>query len=156
MKQIFIALLSLIFLISLTACSISINQTGSENTQIANPMVAKESLEEINSAIGSSIVKPSEDVTNERFYLISDSIGEYDFTLNGISYTLRVAQTEDDISGIYVGNTTIGKTIGEGMAVCYEGGQWMKQFKDGIQYSLASDYKEGLTEEIYSVMAKIF
>lgn len=111
MKKLLTVLFVLLMCLSLGACS---KQEPAEEPSIGmpNPMVEYNSLEEINEKVGVKLVKPGVmGVADEKFFVISDTIAQYDFNVNGISYTARASKdTAEDISGIYVD----GKTIFEG------------------------------------------
>ena len=76
---------------------------GADST---NPVVAVDSLEEINEKLGGALTTPgvagSEDVS---YSIIGDELGEYVFKVNGLEYIYRFQNnTTDDISGIYGSN----------------------------------------------------
>ena len=78
------------------------------SSQVKNPMVAKNSLDEINEITHGNIHKPGVmGITQEGFYIVESkegNIAEYDFVLNDIGYTIRFSDTivKKDISGIYI------------------------------------------------------
>lgn len=77
---------------------------GEGSAQIPNPMSEKASLDEINSAANTNIQRPGFDVTDESFFTITTDdmvVADYRFTLEGVEYTLRGANTAEDISGVY-------------------------------------------------------
>lgn len=72
--------------------------------QIPNPMVEKSSIEEINSAAGTDIQRPlAFSISNEKYFVINTDVpvADYRFTIDGIEYVLRAANTMEDISGVY-------------------------------------------------------
>ena len=81
---------------------------GCSSNTVENPMLPKNSLDEINEITHGSIHKPGVmGITQEGFYIIESkegNIAEYDFVLNDIGYTIRFSDTivKKDISGIYI------------------------------------------------------
>ena len=126
------------------ACSNTTAAPQADSTMAVNPIQSKESLDEINTAIGCSIKKPEGlTVTDEHFSVIAGTIGEYHFSMDGISYTLRVSATKDDISGVYVDGKTLGEaadtsTSGTADTVIFAEGMWTRWFYGDMQYSLLS------------------
>ena len=112
---------------------------------LVNPMQAVSSLDEINSAIGCHVKAPADiAVSEEAFFVISGTVGEYRFSVDGIHYTLRASATADDISGVYVDGKTLGEAAGaagDGSAdtAVFDGGMWTHWFEGDMQYSLLSD-----------------
>ena len=70
---------------------------------LANPMTVCATLDEVNTAAGTKLVKPGDEVTDEVFTTIKGEpvLGQYQFTLSGVTYTWRAANTTNDITGIY-------------------------------------------------------
>ena len=126
MKKIILTALALTLALSLAACGK--NETGTPTTDaptdavtadeteagdtglagIANPMVEYASLDEINEKAGTAIALPEGTaVEDEQFFVISENLAEYRFTLDGIEYTVRgAAEDGTDISGLYTENGT--------------------------------------------------
>lgn len=75
-----------------------------------NPMTEYKSLEEVNAIIGGNLSSPGVmGVSGEHFFVIdcgSYKIGEYQFKVNGLDYTLRCARVAQDISGVYIDGDT--------------------------------------------------
>ena len=122
---------------------------------IANPMVAADSLEALNEKMGCNMVKPAVmGVTDEAFYVISDAMAEYRFTVGGYDYTLRCQGTMDDICGIYGDNGTLfeGKTeeelYAEGSG--YKAKRW---FTTDGQYVLTINDNGAMSEEQFLSIA---
>ena len=69
--------------------------------QIANPVTEQQSLDEVNKAAGTHLVR-AEGAADEKFSTISGDpvVGQYIFTLDGQEYTFRAAKTTQDISGV--------------------------------------------------------
>lgn len=73
-----------------------------------NPMETRESLDEVNELTHGRIAKPGVmGITQEGFYTINTEkglIGEYDFVLNDMGYTIRFSDTivKEDISGVWI------------------------------------------------------
>lgn len=75
-----------------------------EVAQIPNPMVEKSSLEEINSAASTDIQRPlGFNISDEKYFIINNEVpvADYRFTIDGMEYVLRAANTMEDISGVY-------------------------------------------------------
>ena len=142
MKFCFRAVLAALLCLTLTACgggapAASAQPPAGGNTMVVNPMQSKTSPDEVNTAIGCTMKAPSGiTVSDEKFFVISGTIGEYRFTADGISYTLRASATRDDISGIHVNGTTLGS--GTEDTAIYDGGMWTRWFDGEMQYSLVS------------------
>lgn len=75
-------------------------------------------------------------------------IGQYTFTYNGGTYTLRAAKDTGDISGVWENGTTLGNgREGDVTAITTEnGGLWSRWFDGDMQYSL---YAEGAAMDDY-------
>lgn len=97
MKKLFTTLL----LILLTLCLAACNEKSQAN--IANPVVEVSSIDEINEALKTHMTSVGVmGKSDERYSIISNKVGQYDFKLNGYEYTLRASlDTSEDISGIY-------------------------------------------------------
>lgn len=118
MKKLLCILAALTLGISLAACSKAPEETttAAEETVadaglagIANPMAEYGSLAEICEITGVSITKPETqgEISDEKFFVISGELAEYDFTVNGRNYTLRGSKDLNaDISGLYTENGT--------------------------------------------------
>ena len=137
--------LTALLCLSLTACGGAPSSApAADNTSaptggmmLVNPMQAKTSLDEVNNAVGCSMKAPADlTVSDEQFFVISGTVGEYRFTADGISYTLRVSATTDDISGVYVNGAALG--AGEADTAIFDGGMWTRWFDGDLQYSLVS------------------
>lgn len=79
-------------------------EDAADNTQIPSPITDRASLDEVNEAIGSAMKRPADlELTDEAWATIDDEeknpIGQYTFTYNGGTYTLRAAKDTGDISG---------------------------------------------------------
>ena len=126
MKKILALVLALVLAVSFAACGQKEPLVG-PGTE--NPMTECASLDEINAAAGTNIVKPGVmGVSEEKFFTVKTgdrTIAEYRFDLNGISYTVRSAAIADqDISGYYVdGEPAFGAPTG------------------GVEYAEAEDVK---------------
>ena len=78
------------------------------SSKVENPILPKNSLDEINEIAHGNIRKPGVmGITQEGFYIIESkegNIAEYDFVLKDIGYTIRFSDTivKKDISGIYI------------------------------------------------------
>ena len=115
MKKIIALLLSLLVLVfALCSCGSEAdeNTTAPDNTEtaeteeiagLANPVVEYESLDEVNNIAGTYLVHPGVmGVTEESFSVISGTLAQYKFNLNGYDYTFRGSKNlDEEISGIY-------------------------------------------------------
>ena len=126
------------------------------NTQIPAPITDRASLDEVNEVIGSAMKRPADlEPTDEAWSTIDDEeknhIGQYTFTYNGGSYTLRAAKDTGDISGVWENGTTLGNgREGDVTAITTEsGGIWSRWFSGDMQYSL---YAEGATMDDYTAV----
>ncbi|MCI6384439.1 MAG: hypothetical protein PUE87_00010 [Subdoligranulum variabile] len=161
--------------IALTACSVkstdsttttpeststsTVTETAEDaagNAQIPAPITDRASLDEVNEVIGSAMKRPADlELTNEAWSTIDDEeknhIGQYTFTYNGGSYTLRAAKDTGDISGVWENGTTLGNgREGDVTAITTEsGGIWSRWFDGDMQYSL---YAEGATMDDYTAV----
>lgn len=130
--------------------------TAEGANQIANPITQRGSLDEVNEVIGSAMKRPADlELTNEAWSTIDgdgeDHVGQYTFTYNGGSYTLRAAKDTGDISGVWENGTTLGNgREGDVTAITTEsGGIWSRWFDGDMQYSL---YAEGATMDDYTAV----
>lgn len=102
MKKILIVLFALVMCLSLSACNTK-EEKIDEPVGMPNPVVEYGTLEEINEKIGVNLMKPPVmGVSNEKFFIINDSIAQYVCEINGREWTFRAAYiTDEDISGMY-------------------------------------------------------
>ena len=156
--------------LSLTACSTkpaesttttpestsTVTETAEDANQAPNPITDRASLDEVNAAIGSAMKRPADlELTDEAWSTIDgdeeNAIGQYNFTYNGGSYTLRAAKETGDISGVWENGTTLGNgREGDVTAMTTEaGGIWSRWFDGDMQYSL---YAEGATMDDYTAV----
>lgn len=131
-------------------------EDATDNTQIPSPITDRASLDEVNEAIGSAMKRPADlELTDEAWSTIDDEeknhIGQYNFTYNGATYTLRAAKETGDISGVWENGTTLGNgREGDVTAMTTEaGGIWSRWFDGDMQYSL---YAEGATMDDYTAV----
>ena len=142
MKHFLILLLTALLGLTFTACTNS-DTTSVSGVMVVNPMQGKASLEELNTAIGCAMKAPEGmTVSDEKFFVISGTIAEYRFAVDGISYTLRASADKGDISGIHVNGTTLGDAAnaanGAAETAVFENGMWTRWFDGDMQYSLVS------------------
>lgn len=155
-------LVSLLFVgllcICITGCNKqeeTIEQEQSIETQgpvigMPNPMVEYDSLDKINEIAGVNIVSPGVmGKENEKFFVITGELAQYNFDLNGYSFTIRGSKnTDEDISGIYDENNVF--VPGQDGTV-YLNDYYIERFFDGNrQYTIVCDNPEGLSEEVFS------
>ena len=131
-------------------------EDAADNTQIPSPITDRASLDEVNEAIGSAMKRPADlELTDEAWATIDNEeknpIGQYTFTYNGGTYTLRAAKDTGDISGVWENGTTLGNgREGDVTAITIEnGGLWSRWFDGDMQYSL---YAEGATMDDYTAV----
>ena len=161
MKTIVFALCAALML-GFTACGQPAEQPKTDdtiitdNTQIPSPITDRASLDEVNEAIGSAMKRPADlELTDEAWVTIDDEeknpIGQYTFTYNGGTYTLRAAKDTGDISGVWENGTTLGNgREGDVTAITTEnGGLWSRWFDGDMQYSL---YAEGAAMDDYTAV----
>ena len=133
-------------------------EDAADNTQIPSPITDRASLDEVNEVIGSAMKRPADlELTNEAWSTIDiddeekNHVGQYAFTYNGGTYTLRAAKDTGDISGVWENGTTLGNgREGDVTAITTEnGGLWSRWFDGDMQYSL---YAEGATMDDYTAV----
>ena len=131
-------------------------EDAASNTQIPSPITDRASLDEVNEAIGSAMKRPADlELTDEAWATIDDEeknpIGQYTFTYNGGTYTLRAAKDTGDISGVWENGTTLGNgREGDVTAITTEnGGLWSRWFDGDMQNSL---YAEGAAIDDYTAV----
>lgn len=166
MKKILIALIAVGMCLTLAACA-STTKEVKENTNanLPNPMVEFKSLEEINDKIGCGLVKPPVmGVSEEKFFVISDTLADYHFTLNGYDYNFRASKDlSNDISGVHVTGGTMFK--GEADGTEYYSESPYKGFRfvvDNTQYTLVvqdggeldNETFVNITNEIYDLVCQ--
>ena len=110
--------------------------------QIANPVTEQQSLDEVNKAAGTHLVR-AEGAADEKFSTISGDpvVGQYIFTLDGQEYTFRAAKTTQDISGVWVEGKTLGDradsmTDSGSFVMAGEDFHWARWYDGEVQYSL--------------------
>ncbi len=131
-------------------------EDAADNTQMPNPITDRASLDEVNEAIGSAMKRPADlELTDEAWSTIDgdekNHIGQYNFTYNGGSYTLRAAKDTGDISGVWENGIALGDNHeGDVTAITTEtGGIWSRWFDGDMQYSL---YAEGAAMDDYTAV----
>lgn len=119
-------LLVTLFLVALTVLLFSgctpAEKKEETKTEIPNPMVEQASTAAIKEAIGFTFETLPAGITDVKYFTISDNLAQADFTLNGVSYTVRKGDAIiEDIAGVYTnfqnGET---KTNATGAAVLYQ------------------------------------
>ena len=97
----------------------------------------------------STVTETAEDAADNT--QIPSPIGQYTFTYNGGTYTLRAAKDTGDISGVWENGTTLGNgREGDVTAITTEnGGIWSRWFDGDMQYSL---YAEGAAMDDYTAV----
>lgn len=98
-------LLLILCLALLVGCS---KNNSADEIGLRNPITERASLEEVNELTHGHIAKPGVmGITQEHFATIETDkglIGQYDFVLNDIGYTIRFSDTivKEDISGVWI------------------------------------------------------
>lgn len=156
MKKLFIVVLVSLFMLSLVGCEQAKDEGNANHEEdnssvvgLANPMVSYDSLDEINNKVGVEIISPAVmGKENEKYFVISNEIAEYDFDLNGNSFTIRGALiTDSDISGMYDENNTF--TSGEDYTL-YTNEFYLERFFDSNkQYTVVVKDPGDLSEESF-------
>ena len=115
--------------------------TGCSKANVKNPMIAKESLDEVNEIMHGHLCQPPVmGISNETFFIVETkdgNIGEYNFEINGTSYTIRFSDTivDKDISGIWIdGNPAFNDDITEDAPVVGAGYRLSRWFTTDGQY----------------------
>ena len=91
-------LFALLLVLTISGCS-------NQESNMVNPVVEYKSLDEINKKLSINLVdiKESGNVSEERFSIIDDKIGEYSFVIDGYDICFRSSKAlQEDISGVYV------------------------------------------------------
>ena len=127
-----------------TSVSNSTSQTTEDMNQVVSPYTDYSDISSVNEAAGTAIKESTlSDITEVGYNTIDNVsflIAQYSFDYNGISYTVRAAKTEDDISGIYVEDGTISAKAADETIIEIDGTYFVRWFENGIQYNLfASD-----------------
>lgn len=103
-KKIILASLILVSLTALlfTGCTPAAEKKDDSKTEIPNPMVEYASSEAIKDAIGFSFESLPAGITNVKYFTIADNLAQADFTLGGVTYTVRKTDPEvENWSGVY-------------------------------------------------------
>lgn len=132
MKKIIIALL---LCLSLCGCS------NNKNNAIYDYKEC-ESVQDINSELGVNLVTAAiAGKSDEKFGIISGSIGQYSFTANGEEWCLRASKNVDeDISGLYYDSITFTPDM---TSVYYtDEVNLFRFFYDNAQYTISLDVKD--------------
>ena len=152
MKKIVLFCLMLVFLMSAAA------ETA---VGLPNPVTEYASLAEINELVGSNLQHmPVMGVTDERFSVIETEnylIAQYDFSVNGLSYTMRCAAVAyEDISGVYIGGeSAFGDYTGETQYAFGEGVKLSRWLDINGQYVLIlKDEENVMGEETFRLITE--
>ncbi len=127
-----------------TSVSDSTSQTTEDMNQVVSPYTDYSDISSVNEAAGTAIKESTlSDITEVGYNTIDNVsflIAQYSFDYNGISYTVRAAKTEDDISGIYVEDGVISSKTADETIIEIDGTYFVRWFENGVQYNLfASD-----------------
>lgn len=157
MKKLFIVVLVSLFMLFLVGCDQVKDMVDTNHKEdnsgfvgLANPMVSYDSLEEINKKVGVEIVSPAVmGKDKEKYFVIDNKIAEYDFNLNGKTFSVRGALIYDeDISGMYDENNIFASRED---FVVYTNDYFLDRFFDGdTQYTIVVKDPDDLSEESFS------
>lgn len=120
-----------------------------ENVPTGNSKEAYGSLSEINSKADVEIVKPGfEGVSKETYNIVNGAIAEYNFDIDGCSFTVRgAAVTKSDISGIEDSRNEFSPNED---FIVYTGDYYLERFFDGNrQYTIVLNNTIGVREESF-------
>ncbi len=154
MKKIISIVLVMAMVLAFAACG----KKEEPAANIANPVTEYSSLEEINAVVASNMVGPGVmGVSDESFCVIDTDpkIAQYKFSVNGHEYCYRASAALDDISGVYVDDSTLFAVLAEGAEAniatdSYYGARW---YTIDCQYCLTTESKD-LTAEQFSAIAE--
>lgn len=78
-------------------------------SEVENPYMEYESLQEINTKANTHLVKPEVmGITNEQFFILDNNTSSYVFDLNGYEYYMRGCKnTSIDMCGVFYNGTTL-------------------------------------------------
>lgn len=163
MKKIFNLIIIALIVICLIGCDkAKENNVKEEISTIpgaANPMVEYESLDEINGVAKTKLIKaPVSGVADEKFFVISDEIAHYVFSINGIEYVFRGSKNIDkDISGVWIGEKTAFDGSTENFEIVMSDEiKCSKMLVKDTLYTLVANDNGSLTEEQFSNIANEF
>ena len=114
MKKITALLLSLMLVLSMTACGSRENETPEENVQLANPYVDCENAEQMSELAGLEVSLPEnmpDWVTETVFRAIPGQLAEVIYTGEDNEIRVRIKNGSGDISGVYDSDTREEKDI---------------------------------------------
>lgn len=160
-------LFSLFIIALIITCLTGCDKTKEDNVEeevptipgVANPMVEYESLDEINGVAKTKLVKaPVPGVTEEKFFVISNEIAHYAFSVNGIEYVFRGSKNIDkDISGVWVGEkTAFDGSVENFEIVMNEENKCAKMLVKDTLYTLVANDNSSLDEEQFENIANEF
>ena len=145
MKKLLFLALALLLTLALVSCG---EEEKQETVGMANPMVSYETLAQINEKVGVNMMKPGVmGVSDEAFFVVGETVAQYNFKVAGYNYTFRAANQKEDISGVWVD----GKTVFDGNTepfkiVTSETSKSCQFFVGDTQYVVTVD-DEGKMEE---------
>ncbi|KAF5090594.1 hypothetical protein DSECCO2_16600 [anaerobic digester metagenome] len=85
-----------------TGCTPAAEKKDDSKTELPNPMVEQTSSEAIKDAIGFTFETLPTGINDVKYFTISDDIAQANFTLDGVSYTVRKGDVMiDNITGVY-------------------------------------------------------
>lgn len=120
-----------------------------ENTPTGDSAKSYSSLDEINKIADVEIIKPGfEGVSNETYNVVNGVIAEYNFVIEGCSFTVRgAAVTKSDISGIESDRNEFAPYED---FVVYTGDYYLERFFDGNrQYTIVLNNTIGISQQSF-------
>lgn len=163
MKKVFNILCIVMLAICITGCN-NKNEEAANNQPVIggntpNPMVEYGSLDEINGVAKTKLFHPAiPGVSDEKFFVVSDTLAHYAFSANGIDYVFRGSKNiNEDISGVWIGDATAFENSTENYdIVISENAKCAKMLIKDTLYVLIANDKGSLSEEQFNNIADEF
>ena len=154
MKKITFVLLTLLLGLSLASCSSQTKDTQEQEQNesvdigMPNPMHEYDTIDKINSIVGTHVIIPSAlPVSEVKYFTINEDIAEVIFTLDGHEWRLRGSKILDqDISGIQ----NIEFNEGENICIYLNDYYIDRLFTENYQYTIVMKEPNAYSEETYS------
>lgn len=156
MKRILALLAAAMLLASCAACTKQPNNGNGGDGDVINPMVAYNTIEEINGVCGTRLFEPALlSVSDTKYFVIGGDLADYRFTWDGIAFTCRASKRTEDISGIWAGGETVfaNDELSERPSV-YEGDGFvtMRWLAEGVQYVMTAEAADVTYERVRDVL----
>lgn len=154
MKKITFVLLTLLLGLSLASCSSQTKDTQEQEQNesvdigMPNPMHEYDTIDKINSIVGTHVIIPSAlPVSEVKYFAINEDIAEVIFTLDGHEWRVRGSKILDqDISGIQ----NIEFNEGENICIYLNDYYIDRLFTENYQYTIVMKEPNAYSEETYS------